>query len=155
MLGGVALVGGSAIWTACAKERAPGSATSDSVGAFARDDVAYLDEIADTILPDTDKSPGARAARVGAFMALMVTDCYELKDQAIFRTGLTQLNDACQKAHRIWRIVVIRATKRPSAQRVRSSVRASQAAQGICGIRIGEGLMVPQKSARVSSDALL
>ena len=97
MLGGVALVGGSAIWTACAKER--GVATSDSVGSFSGDDVAYLDEIADTILPDTEKSPGAKAAKTGAFMALMVTDCYEPADQGIFRTGLVQLNDACQAAH--------------------------------------------------------
>lgn len=99
LLGGVALVGGSAIWTACAKEREGGAATGDGVGTFTPDDIAFLDEIADTILPDTEKSPGAKAAKVGAFMALMVTDCYEPKDQAIFRTGLTQLNEACQKAH--------------------------------------------------------
>ncbi len=97
MLGGVALVGGSAIWTACARET--GAGTSDSVGTFTKDDIAYLDEIADTILPDTDKSPGAKAAHVGAFMALMVTDCYEPKDQEIFRAGLVELNEACLEAY--------------------------------------------------------
>ena len=97
MLGGVALVGGSAIWTACAKER--GVAKTDSVGAFSGHDVAYLDEIADTILPDTEKSPGAKAAKAGAFMALMVTDCYEPKDQEIFRAGLVTLDEACKRTH--------------------------------------------------------
>ncbi len=97
MLGGIALVGGSALWTACAKERTAG--TSEGIGTFTPDDIAYLDEIADTILPDTAKSPGAKAAKAGAFMALMVTDCYETKDQEIFRTGLRLLGEACEQAH--------------------------------------------------------
>ena len=32
-------------------------------------------------------------------MATMVTDCYEPKDQEIFRAGLVTLNEACQAAH--------------------------------------------------------
>ena len=66
---------------------------------FTATDVTLLDEIADTILPDTAKSPGAKAARVGAFMALMVTDCYEPADQQIFRAGMKQLDDACKATH--------------------------------------------------------
>ena len=38
-------------------------------------DVALLDEIAETILPETS-TPGAKAAKAGAFMALMVTEAY-------------------------------------------------------------------------------
>jgi hypothetical protein len=57
---------------------------------------AYLDEVGETILPAT-KSPGAKAARVGSFMAVMVRDCYEPKDQEIFTKGLSQLEDASQK----------------------------------------------------------
>jgi hypothetical protein len=96
MLGG-ALVGGNALITACSRDRS--SATNQPIGAFTPTDIAYLDEIADTILPDTAKSPGAKAAGVGAFLALMVTDCYEASDQAIFRAGMTTLNDACVAAH--------------------------------------------------------
>ncbi len=100
LLGGVALVGGSALWTACAGDRAP-EATAKALGAstFTATDVTFLDEIADTILPDTAKSPGAKAARVGAFMALMVTDCYDPADQQIFRAGMKQLDDACRAMH--------------------------------------------------------
>jgi len=52
-----------------------------------------LDEVAETILPET-KTPGAKAAHVGAFMALMVTDTYEDREQQIFRAGMRQLEQA-------------------------------------------------------------
>jgi hypothetical protein len=94
MLGGAALVGGSAFWAGCRTER---SAAYAGVGTFTPADVALLDEIADTILPTT-KTPGAKAALVGPFMALMVTDCYDEKDQKIFRQGMQQLDEASRKA---------------------------------------------------------
>lgn len=59
---------------------------------FSAEDTAYLDEIADTILPET-ATPGAKAAKVGSFMVVMVNDCYEEKDQAIFRKGMNTIND--------------------------------------------------------------
>lgn len=57
-----------------------------------------LDEVGETILPAT-KTPGAKAAQVGSFMAVMVRDCYEPKDQKIFLSGLTQLDQRCQQQH--------------------------------------------------------
>ncbi len=94
MLGGAALVGGSALWTGCRSERAPASAAT---GTFTADEIALLDEVADTILPTT-KTPGAKAAMVGPFMALMVTDAYDEKDQKIFRDGMLLLDEASRKA---------------------------------------------------------
>ena len=61
---------------------------------FTDEDKAYLDEIADTILPDT-ATPGAKAAGVGPFIAMMVTDCYSDKEQAEFRKGMDKVNEAC------------------------------------------------------------
>jgi hypothetical protein len=61
---------------------------------FTDDERAYLDEIAETILPATDV-PGAKAAGVGAFMAMMITDCYSDKQVAQFREGMAKVNDAC------------------------------------------------------------
>ncbi|MGJ4729217.1 gluconate 2-dehydrogenase subunit 3 family protein [Luteimonas sp. SDU101] len=58
---------------------------------FAAEDVALLDEIAETIIPRTD-TPGAKDADVGAFMARFVTDCYTPEDQAAFRAGLVDLD---------------------------------------------------------------
>ena len=60
---------------------------------FTPGDVAYLDEIADTILPAT-KTPGAKAAQVGQFMTVMVNDCYEAADQKIFHEGISKLDEA-------------------------------------------------------------
>ncbi len=57
--------------------------------------VSYLDEVGETILPTTT-SPGAKAAQVGSFMAVMVRDCYSPADQKIFLSGLTKLEDACK-----------------------------------------------------------
>jgi glucoside 3-dehydrogenase (cytochrome c) hitch-hiker subunit len=87
LLGGVALIGGSALITGCRTEN------TGSGAAFTTDDIAYLDEIADTILPTTN-TPGAKAAKTGAFMALMVNDTYSADDQQTFRDGMRQLDDA-------------------------------------------------------------
>ncbi|HKO15059.1 MAG TPA: gluconate 2-dehydrogenase subunit 3 family protein [Gemmatimonadaceae bacterium] len=97
LLGGVALVGGSAIWTGCARDRAAVVASSAGVGAFTPPDIALLDDVADTILPETS-TPGARAAHTGAFMAMMVTDCYDERDQKIFKDGMAKLDAAARTA---------------------------------------------------------
>jgi len=98
LLGGIAFVGGSSLVSACesAQRRA---ATTDGAGSFTTQDIAFLDEVAETILPET-KTPGAKAAHTGAFMALMVTDTYTERDQAIFRDGMRKVDAACQAMHR-------------------------------------------------------
>jgi len=96
LLGGVAFVGGSGLLAAAEKAR-PAAA---STGEFTDQDIAFLDEIAETILPAT-KTPGAKAAKTGAFMALMVTDCYGPGEQKVFRDGMRQVDEAMQKAHSV------------------------------------------------------
>lgn len=93
MLGGVVFVGHGDLLTAVEHAHARVTASHARIGAFTAQDVALLDEVADTILPDT-KTPGAKAAHTGAFMALMVTDTYEDRNQTIFRDGMKKLNDA-------------------------------------------------------------
>lgn len=63
---------------------------------FDANDIAYLDEVAETILPAT-ATPGAKAAKTGAFMTVMVKDCYEQKNQKIFREGMNTLNNQSKK----------------------------------------------------------
>src|SRR5213594_2500401 len=92
MLGGVALAGGGSLFTAVERAHAR-AATVRQVGTFTAQDIALLDEVADTILPET-KTPGAKAAHTGAFMALMVTDTYDDKQRASFREGMQKLNAA-------------------------------------------------------------
>jgi len=95
LLGGTALVGGSALLTGCATD---GMQRTNSGRSFTQTDIAFLDEVADTILPETS-TPGAKAAGVGPFMALMVADAYDETDQQIFRDGMRTLDEACRQIH--------------------------------------------------------
>jgi hypothetical protein len=98
LMGGVALVGGDRAFAFAPADAALLQATAQGVGAFTAADVALLDEIAETILPET-ATPGAKAARTGAFMALMVTDVYLDAEQRVFRDGLAALQEACRGMH--------------------------------------------------------
>src|SRR5216683_2764201 len=93
MLGGVAFTGSSGLLSAVERAHARAATSRAQVGTFSAQDIALLDEVADTILPET-KTPGAKAAHVGPFMALMVTDTYDDQQQGIFRDGIRKLNDA-------------------------------------------------------------
>jgi hypothetical protein len=90
LLGG-SLVGANAFLTGCKTE-------TGKPGTWTQNDIAYLDEIAETILPTTS-TPGAKAAKVGQFMTVMVNDCYEEKDQKSFREGMDKINDLSEKQY--------------------------------------------------------
>jgi hypothetical protein len=75
-----------------------GCKTASTGISFSAADISFLDEVAETILPAT-KTPGAKEAKVGEFMKVMVTDCYEAKDQTIFMDGIKKLDEASSKAN--------------------------------------------------------
>jgi len=60
---------------------------------FTADEIALLDEIGDTIIPTTNV-PGAKAVGIGAFIAMMVTDCYYPNERAAFHQGLSGMPEA-------------------------------------------------------------
>jgi hypothetical protein len=97
LLGGAALVGGAGLLAAHEKASFP---AEGAIGAFTAEDIAFLDEIAETILPATN-TPGAKAAKTGAFMALMVTDSYSPVQQKIFHEGMRRVDDAARKADKV------------------------------------------------------
>lgn len=85
---GAAFVGGEFFLSGC--RNASGSQ-------FDKNDIAFLDEVAETILPKTD-TPGAKEAQVGSFIALYATECYNDIEQDILKKGIKQLNEvALQK----------------------------------------------------------
>jgi hypothetical protein len=90
LLGGT-LIGSDAFLSGC-------KTNSKSRKVFSDEEIAYLDEISDTILPATS-SPGAKAAKVGSFMTVMVNDCYDEKDQKVFHAGMGKLNDFSEKTY--------------------------------------------------------
>jgi hypothetical protein len=90
LLGGT-IIGAEAFLSGCtnAPEKRIGGAGTN----FSNDDVAFLDEVAETILPKTD-TPGAKEAKVGEFMTRIVKDCYTDADQKIFVDGMQKLDAA-------------------------------------------------------------
>ncbi|HET9826672.1 MAG TPA: gluconate 2-dehydrogenase subunit 3 family protein, partial [Chitinophagaceae bacterium] len=91
VLTGGAVVGAEAFLTGCKNIESTGTA-------FNEENIAFLDEVADTILPRT-KTPGAKDAKVGQFMTVIVNDCYEPDDQKTFHDGMKQLNDGFDKKY--------------------------------------------------------
>lgn len=89
LLTGVAVVGGELFLTGC-------KSTAGPVSAFTPATIALLDELAETIIPTTD-TPGAKAAQTGAFMKVMIEDCYTKEEQDAFIKGVALLNERCQK----------------------------------------------------------
>ncbi|MDO5657021.1 MAG: gluconate 2-dehydrogenase subunit 3 family protein [Paracoccus sp. (in: a-proteobacteria)] len=65
---------------------------------FTDADAAFLDEVAEVILPATD-TPGAKDAGVGAFMTQYVSDCYTEAEQQDFRDAIAALEAAAIEAH--------------------------------------------------------
>ncbi len=63
---------------------------------FSPDDISFLDEVGETIIPATS-TPGAKEAKIGEFMHTIVRDCYEPKDQQLFTDGMKKLEEACKK----------------------------------------------------------
>lgn len=65
---------------------------------FTEENIAFLDEVAETILPKTSTA-GAKDAGVGRFMTAMVNDCYTKEDQEIFHKGIGLLEETCEKMY--------------------------------------------------------
>ena len=94
LLGGT-IIGAEAFLSGCTN-------ADKNVGAaglnFSKDDIAFLDEVGETIIPTTS-TPGAKATKIGEFMQTIVRDCYEPKDQQMFVDGLKKLEEACEKKY--------------------------------------------------------
>lgn len=65
-------------------------------GELSKDDIAFLDEVGETIVPTTT-TPGAKSVGIGAFMSMMTKDCYTDADQKIFNDGIGKLDEASKK----------------------------------------------------------
>jgi hypothetical protein len=90
LLMGGAVIGGELFISGC--KPAPKMVNS----LFNADQVAFLNEVGETILPET-KTPGAKAANVGGFMTVMVQDCYTPQEQQTFMAGLKKIDEESQK----------------------------------------------------------
>ena len=94
ILGGT-VVGGAVFLEGC-QSGADKTAAAATADVFDASGISFLDEVAETIIPATS-TPGAKEAKVGEFMTVIVNDCYEEKDQKIFLEGMQKLDDASKK----------------------------------------------------------
>lgn len=66
---------------------------------FTENDINLLNEIGETIIPASATSPGAKAAKVGEFMKVYVTDCYTPTDQQTFMEGISTIKKLCKSKY--------------------------------------------------------
>ena len=92
VLTGAAVVGAEFFLSGCH------SADHSVSGAFSADDILLFDDIAETILPQTD-TPGAKSAEVGKFMANYSTDCYDPAQLKILRAGMDEINGSAENKY--------------------------------------------------------
>jgi hypothetical protein len=70
-----------------------GCTTDSEITFFSSEEMKLLDEIGETILPETSKSPGAKVAKIADFMQKIVRDCYSAEEQGIFKSGLIEVEE--------------------------------------------------------------
>lgn len=63
---------------------------------YSASDEEILAEFSEIILPTTAQSPGAKAAGVGALVALIIKDCYPPKLQDVFKNGFDDMLALCK-----------------------------------------------------------
>ncbi|MFL5562702.1 MAG: gluconate 2-dehydrogenase subunit 3 family protein [Gemmatimonadaceae bacterium] len=92
-LGGLAMLS-SGVLAGCKSEKRPAAS-----GILSHDDQELVADVADTLLPKTAKSPGAKEAGAGPEINLLVSDCYEPDAQQRLVKGLAELRQRCRTAY--------------------------------------------------------
>ncbi|MFD1630492.1 gluconate 2-dehydrogenase subunit 3 family protein [Pseudopedobacter beijingensis] len=90
LLGGTILGSQAFVLSGCS------SSVKETNDLFSQSDIALMDEIAETIIPKTN-TPGAKDAKTGAFIAVMIKDCYTPEDQRVFIDGLKKIDEEAKK----------------------------------------------------------
>lgn len=67
-------------------------------GSYSPGDIALMNELGETILPTTD-TPGAKAAKVGEFMVVMLMDCYGEEHRDLVTAGLQEIETNFRQQH--------------------------------------------------------
>ncbi|WP_276373785.1 gluconate 2-dehydrogenase subunit 3 family protein [Chryseolinea sp. H1M3-3] len=94
LVGGT-VIGAQAFLTGCSSKPEGPSST----GLLTNDQISFMNEVGETILPTTPSSPGAKEAKVGEFMDIMLKDCYSPADQKIFMDGIATLDKASESKY--------------------------------------------------------
>lgn len=66
---------------------------------LSKKEVSMLNELGEIIIPATD-TPGAKEARVGEFIAVVVQDCYSEEEKSRFKESLAGVNETSNQHFR-------------------------------------------------------
>lgn len=91
MILGGSVIGANLFLEGCTR---PASKTVETL--FEKNNIDFLNELAEAILPRTS-TPGAKDADVGSFIPVMIRDCYSPADQKAFVEGLNGVNERAGK----------------------------------------------------------
>jgi len=64
---------------------------------FIQSTIELINEIGETILPETSDSPGAKAAKAGNFLDSYVSVCLAPTQQELLKNGLTTFSESCKE----------------------------------------------------------
>src|SRR5262245_52337514 len=67
---------------------------------FTAAEYAVVDELSDLIIPTDEKSPGARAAGVAAYIDARLAEAFQQEGQAEWRSGVKAVEELSQTLHR-------------------------------------------------------
>jgi hypothetical protein len=120
---GSTLIGSELFLSSCSRKPNDQPLISDA-------DMHFLDEVGETILPETKRSPGAKAAHIGQFMRDIVTDCYEKKEQDVFVAGLTQLKESAVNKYKTDFMALDPSQRHELLAQIDADVRAKKDGEG-------------------------
>ena len=75
------------------------SAASAGRAFFTPEEFAIVDELSELIIPTDDHSPGARAAKVAAYIDAQLAEAWEEKDRTDWREGLRLIEQRSRAIH--------------------------------------------------------
>ena len=97
---------------------------------FSKDEVTFLNEIAEVIIPRT-VTPGAKDANVGEIMAILVSDCYTQDLQKVFREGMTTLDNEARQEQGKDFLLLSKTDKQALLSRLDKEAKQANTASGL------------------------
>jgi hypothetical protein len=92
---------GAAVTVAASLRLGDAEAQARVGGFLTQSEFATLDELSEMIIPTDAHSPGARAAKVAAFIDSQLAEAWEQKDRTDWRSGLALVDRLSQEAHKL------------------------------------------------------
>lgn len=75
-----------------------GQAATPATAFFTPAELALVDELSEMIVPADDHSPGARAAKVAAYIDARLAEAFEPEEKTAWRTGLRLVDDLSRQS---------------------------------------------------------